>query len=151
MKQKKDKWILFARNVTLQDVVPESNSLCPPYMDNMFSTCYSTLPIADGMVDGIKIVKGFVARAKIFATRSDRHLNKYEFALSEGNGLSFTFDKWDDDVAYEVAKRIYTKNSGSNIHIVIEEKSIAIYREMDSRKIMKHILGIEKLKTLLSD
>ena len=81
MKQtKKDSWILFARGVTLQDVIPESNSLCPPYMDNMFSTCYCSLPIADEMVENIKVVKGFTPRAKICASRTSRHLNKYEYA-----------------------------------------------------------------------
>ena len=151
MKQKKNSWILFARNVTLQDVIPESNSLCPPYMDNIFSTCYASLPIADEIVQGIKITKGFVARAKIFASRKDRHLNKYEYAQSEGNAVGFTFEQWDDDTAYEIARRILYSNKDTNMHIVIEDNAISIYRELDSRKILKHIPGLEKLKTLLSD
>jgi hypothetical protein len=151
MKQKKDTWILFARNVTLQDVVPESNSLCPPYMDNIFSTCYASLPLVDTMVGDVKIIKGFIPRAKFFANKSDRHLTKYEYALSEGNGIVFTFGNWDDDTAYEVARAVFNRNRGENIHIVIEENAIAFYRGMNSRMVLKQIPGIDKLKTLLSD
>lgn len=151
MKQKKDQWILFARNVTLQDVIPESHSLCPPYMDNIFSTCYASLPLADSMVSGIIITKGFTPRAKIFASRTDRHLSKYEYAISEGNGLAFTFSNWDEDTAYEIARAIFNRNKNDNIHIVIEENAIAFYRGMTSRMVLKQIPGIEKLKTILSD
>ena len=151
MKQKKESWILFARNVTLQDVVPESNSLCPPYMDNIFSTCYASLPLADSFVSGIRITKGFIPRAKIFASRTDRHLSKYEYARSEGNGIAFTFDGWDEDTAYELAKSMFYKNRDINIHIVLEENAIAFYRGMNSRMMLKEIPGVEKLKTLLSD
>jgi len=152
MKQtKKEKWILFAKDVSIQEVVPESNSLCPPYMDNIFATCMSTLPMIDKLVSGIRVLKGFIPRAKMFAMKTDRHLDKYEYAHSEGNAIVVTWDSYDEDSAYDIARQIFFKLKDNNLHIILWEGSMGLYRELDSRKILKKIHGIDKPKTMLSD
>ena len=141
MKQevKKD-WLVFARGVTIQEVNPESYALKTPYADNLFSTCLSILPLIDKYVTGIKIIEGFVSRAKMLSKKKDSNkLNKYEYAHTMGNAIVLTWTEYDPDNGLSIAKEILKALPNNNIHIIIYDYGIGIYRDLDSVKILRQI------------
>lgn len=147
----KEDWLVFARGITIKEVNPESYALKTPYADNIFGTCLSTLPIIDKLVEGIKIVKGFEARAKILSNKQEKRLNKYEYAHSEGNALKITWKNFDTERALFVAKEIFKINTKGNIHLIIYDNELGIYRDLDSRKILRYVPEDNKHRTLISE
>ena len=150
MKQKvKTDWLVFARGITIQEVNPESYALKTPYADNLFGTCLSVLPIVDKYVESVKIIEGFVSRAKMLSKKKDNNkLNKYEFAHTEGNAIVFSWNEYDPDNGLSIAKEILKALPQGNIHIIIYDYGIGVYRELDSRKILRQIPDEKKPRTI---
>jgi len=146
----KKQWILFARDVSMQDVNKEFYSLKPDYQDNLWGLCLSALPEIDKKVNKIEIINGFYSRSKLFTEILHGEASTEEqIKHTEGNAIEVTWENYNPDKALEVSKIIFKKSlPNEHIKIKIYDNSLGIYRQTRESELARSV-GTDKIERII--
>ena len=129
--------LVFARGVNLYSVNPDNNALKNPYVDNLICTSLAVFTkLGNELPDtDLKVLKGFVSRSKLYSDARKKP-SPYDVKHAKGLGIKVTWSGYDTALALDIAKKFYDESS-NDFEILIYEDSIAFYRGIKYRKVVR--------------
>jgi len=131
--------LIFAKNVTIDNLNPHNFALKNEYITNLISTALNTIPYANDLlgVDSVVISNGFASYKYMNEVslsnfvRNQKGCNncmiQRELLFSKGLAIGLTWKDFDPNIAIQVAKNILLNNDVINIVIDIIGKKLNVY------------------------
>ena len=136
----KAKPIHFAKGVSIAELNQFNHALKNDYINNLISTAFKIFPFIDKVVDGIRIVNGFVSDAHAKAmdmVRSSTHK-----AFTNGTAIEFTWMSYNKEQTILMLTNLMNEMP-PGFELCVKDDSIIIFNKKSDKILLQEIKNEE--------